>query len=81
MKGFGDWTVDIYLIHALRRTDIFPLGDLALVNAIKMVKEFPPTTTKADLLTLSERWKPYRTVATMMFWHYYIRKKNIKIVR
>jgi len=80
LNGFGDWTVDIYLIHALRRTDIFPLGDLALGNAIKMVKELPAATTRADLLTLSEKWQPYRTVATMMFWHYYIRKKNIRIL-
>src|SRR6476661_1485623 len=34
LKGIGDWTVDIYLIHALRRMDIFPVGDLALINAI-----------------------------------------------
>src|SRR5215217_1093748 len=39
LKGIGDWTIDIYLIHALQRTDVFPIGDLALVNAIKMIKE------------------------------------------
>ena len=37
LKGIGDWTVDIYLIHALQRADVFPVGDLALVNAIRMV--------------------------------------------
>lgn len=79
LKGIGDWTVDIYLIHALRRTDIFPLGDLALVNAIKMVKGLE-TTNREELLLISHAWKPYRSIATYLFWHYYIKKKNIKLL-
>lgn len=79
LKGIGDWTVDIYLLHALKRTDVFPIGDLALVNAIKMVKQWP-LATKEELLELSNQWKPYRFIATMLFWHYYIKKKNIKIL-
>jgi DNA-3-methyladenine glycosylase II len=79
LKGIGDWTVDIYLLHALRRTDIFPTSDLALVNSIKMVKQIS-LVTKEDLLDLSQKWKPYRSIATMLFWHYYIKKKNIKVL-
>ena len=79
LKGIGDWTADIYLLHALRRTDIFPLGDLALVNALKEVKGLPKETGKEELLQLGEPWRPWRSVATMMLWHYYIRKRNIKL--
>jgi DNA-3-methyladenine glycosylase II len=79
LKGIGDWTVDIYLIHALRRTDVFPIGDLALVNAIKMVKG-PGITTKEEILQMAEAWKPHRSIATMLFWHYYIKKKNIRLL-
>ena len=79
LKGIGDWTVDIYLLHALRRTDIFPVGDLALLNAIKMVKGMD-TLSKEEALEMAEPWKPYRSVATMLFWHYYIKKKNIRIL-
>jgi DNA-3-methyladenine glycosylase II len=78
LKGIGDWTVDIYLIHALRRADIFPTGDLALINAIKMVKG--NQHTREEIIQMSEQWKPYRTLATMLFWHYYIKKKNIKLM-
>jgi DNA-3-methyladenine glycosylase II len=77
LKGIGDWTVDIYLIHALQRADIFPLGDLAMVNAMRMVKELP-SATKDELLQIAEAWKPNRSVATMMLWHYYIKKRNIR---
>ena len=79
LKGIGDWTVDIYLLHTLRRTDVFPIGDLALVNAVRMVKQ-NPELNKTDIIELSENWKPYRTIATMIFWHYYIKRKNIKIL-
>ena len=79
IKGIGDWTVDIYLIHALQRTDIFPLGDLALINAIKMVKGFKEIN-KEELLEMAEPLKPLRSMATMLYWHYYIKKKNIKLL-
>src|SRR5215213_3387698 len=67
LKGIGDWTVDIYLLHALRRMDIFPIGDLALVNSIKMVKQLS-SITRDELFELSKKWKPYRSIATMLFW-------------
>lgn len=79
LKGIGDWTVDVYLMHALRRADIFPTGDLALVNSVKMVFGFDKIS-KEELLALSEPWKPYRSVASMLLWHQYIKKKGIKVL-
>ena len=78
LKGIGDWTVDIYLLHALQRTDVFPIGDLALVNGIRMLKG--TDITKEEILVFASKWKPYRSIATMLFWHYYIKKKNIKLL-
>jgi DNA-3-methyladenine glycosylase II len=79
VKGIGDWTVDVYLLFALQRTDIFPLGDLAMVNALKEVKQLPKETRQEELLKLAEKWRPYRSIATMLFWHHYIQKRGIKV--
>jgi DNA-3-methyladenine glycosylase II len=79
LKGIGDWTTDIYLIHALRRMDIFPIGDLALVNALKQIKSLPSTTPKEELIKIAEPWRPYRSIASMILWHHYIQTKNIKL--
>jgi DNA-3-methyladenine glycosylase II len=79
LKGIGDWTADIYLVHALRRLDIFPIGDLALVNAVKEIKSLPVETTKEQLINISQAWVPYRSIATMICWHYYIQKRNLKV--
>jgi DNA-3-methyladenine glycosylase II len=76
LKGIGDWTADIYLIHALRRMDIFPVGDLALVNAMKEIKSLDKATTREQLIKIAEPWKPLRSIATMMLWHYYIQKRR-----
>jgi len=79
IKGIGDWTVDVYLMHALQRTDLFPLGDIALVNSLKEIKQLHPYTSKEDMLSIAESWRPYRTIASMILWHAYIKKRNIKL--
>ena len=78
IKGIGDWTVDVYLLFALQRTDVFPLGDLAMVNALKEIKQLPKETKQDHILKLAEQWRPYRSIATMLLWHYYIQTRKIK---
>ncbi|ODM54171.1 DNA-3-methyladenine glycosylase family protein [Elizabethkingia meningoseptica] len=80
LKGIGNWTVDVYLMFTLQRADIFPIGDLAAVNALKRLKQLPTSITKEEILEISEQWKPFRSVASIMLWHYYLSqpaKKNI----
>lgn len=72
LKGIGNWTVDVYLMFTLQRTDIFPIGDLAAVNALKRLKQLPPKSTKEEIFEISEKWKPFRSIASMMLWHYYL---------
>jgi len=72
LKGIGNWTVDIYLMSVLQRRDIFPMGDLAAVNALKEIKNLPKDTSQEKLLSIAARWKPHRTVATRILWHHYL---------
>jgi len=75
IKGIGDWTVDVYLLFCLQRTDVFPIGDLAMVNALKEIKQLPNSAKREKLLAVAEPWRPYRSIATMLLWHYYIQKR------
>lgn len=79
IKGIGDWTVDVYLMHALQRTDLFPLGDIALVNSLKTVKKLPKDISKEKMLAIAEAWRPNRTIAAMILWHDYIKKRGIVV--
>jgi DNA-3-methyladenine glycosylase II len=79
IKGIGDWTVDVYLIHALQRIDVFPIGDIALVNSFKHEKKMPFNSSKEDILAIAETWRPFRTIASLLLWHAYIQRKGIKV--
>ena len=79
IKGIGDWTVDIFLLMALQRADVFPTGDLAMMNSLKKIKQLPSHTAKEEILLLAERWKPHRSLATMILWHCYIKDRNLKV--
>ena len=78
VKGIGNWTTDIYLMMILHRTDIFPVGDLAAVNALKKLKNLPKETSKERLLQIAEAWKPFRTIATLLLWHEYLSRRKLK---
>ena len=79
LKGIGNWTIDVYLMHALRRTDLFPLGDIALVNSLKHTKKLSPDISKEKMLAIAEPWRPYRTIAAMILWHDYLIRRGTKI--
>jgi len=73
IKGIGHWTTDVYLMFCLQAHDIFPIGDIALVNTLK---ELTTAKTTDEIMQLAERWKPFRSLAVYFFWHYYLKKRN-----
>jgi DNA-3-methyladenine glycosylase II len=77
LKGIGNWTADVYMISALHRADIFPIGDLAAVNALKRVKDLPKEISQDQLLDIAANWQPYRTLAAKLLWHYYLSAPRI----
>jgi len=78
LKGIGQWTADVYLMFVLQHPDVFPIGDLAAVNALKRVKKMHTETTREQLLEIADGWRPYRTIATMLLWHFYLSERRAK---
>jgi len=78
IKGIGHWSVDIYLMMALQRSDLFPVGDIALIKSIKEIKQLPVHITKEEIINLAERWRPNRTIAAFILWHAYLSKRKRK---
>jgi DNA-3-methyladenine glycosylase II len=76
LKGIGNWTADIYLLSALRRPDVGPVGDLALATAVQEVKRLRWRPSPERLEKLSQPWRPYRAVAARLFWHAYLSKRG-----
>jgi DNA-3-methyladenine glycosylase II len=72
LKGIGPWTVEVYLLMALRRPDAWPASDLGLLLAAQQVKRLPVRPTPDELHVLAESWRPLRAVAARLLWHYYL---------
>jgi DNA-3-methyladenine glycosylase II len=72
LKGIGPWSADIYLLMALRRPDIWPLGDLALVRAVVKIKGLPSPPSADEFKAIGEAWRPWRSVAARIAWFEYL---------
>ena len=78
IKGLGSWSADVYLLMVLRRSDIFPATDLALVTAVTELKQLPARPNTNELLEMAEAWRPYRSVAARMLWQSYLAKRSAR---
>ena len=68
IKGIGPWTADMFLIFRLGRTDILPLGDIGLVNAINLHYNNKEKLSKVELTKFKEKWSPWCSIATWYMW-------------
>lgn len=81
LKGIGAWTANIYLLMALRRPDAFPASDLALLVAAQRVKRLRQRPTPERLERIAESWRPFRSVAARLLWHFYLSTTPARAVR
>jgi DNA-3-methyladenine glycosylase II len=71
VRGLGRWSAEIYLLSCLYRPDVLPADDLALLTAAQRVKGLAARPTASALRAMAEPWRPWRSVAARLLWHYY----------
>ncbi|HUF03529.1 MAG TPA: hypothetical protein VMM38_05070 [Aridibacter sp.] len=76
VKGIGRWTSDIFLLMCLLRPDVMPVGDIALHQAWKDLAGLERRPASAEFPSIAERWRPYRSVAARLLWHYYLSERR-----
>lgn len=76
LRGIGPWSADIYFLMALRRPDVWPVGDLALAVALHEVMGLPARPDARLQQELSAGWAPWRSVAARLLWHYYLNTRR-----
>jgi DNA-3-methyladenine glycosylase II len=69
IAGVGPWTADMFLMFALGREDVFPVGDLGIRKGMQSL--FGEDTTRAEMRDVAERWQPYRSYASLYVWRAY----------
>jgi DNA-3-methyladenine glycosylase II len=68
VKGVGVWTAQMFLIFALRRPDVLPVGDLGIQNAIKRAYGLEKRPGPAMVEEFGARWRPWASVASWYLW-------------
>jgi DNA-3-methyladenine glycosylase II len=68
VKGIGVWTAHMFLIFALRRSDVLPTGDLGIRAAIRKAYGLAELPKPAEMETLAQSWRPYCSVASWYLW-------------
>jgi len=69
VKGLGRWTADMFLIFHLGRPDVLPVGDLGVRRAVERLYGLETLPSAEELERLGERWRPYRSLASLYLWH------------
>jgi DNA-3-methyladenine glycosylase II len=71
VKGLGVWSAEVFLLFSLRRPDVLPAHDLGLIVAAQRMKRLKERPSPKQLREIAEPWRPYRSYAARMLWHYY----------
>lgn len=68
VKGIGVWTVQMFLMFALKRPDVFPVLDLGVRNGMKNLYNLDPQAKHPAYEAIAENWRPYRSIASWYMW-------------
>lgn len=66
--GLGPWSVEMFMMNTLGRTDVFSAGDLGLIRAIESIYSLPKGVSREKILLIAQKWSPYRTYASLLLW-------------
>ena len=75
LHGVGPWTANCYLLFALRRPDVFPAADLALMEAVRQLWKLRARPSAESLERRAAAWRPHRAVAARLLWHHYLSER------
>jgi len=68
VRGVGVWTAQIFLMFALRRPNVLPVGDFGIRNAVRQAYGLKEMPKPAELEQIAQPWHPYCTVASWYLW-------------
>lgn len=68
LRGVGRWTAEMILIFTMLRPDVFPIGDIGMIRGIEKSYNSGERMTREELYAISDKWKPWRTVACCFMW-------------
>lgn len=68
VKGIGVWTAHMFLLFALRRENVLPVGDFGVRNAIRKAYRKRKLPSPRQMEKLAKNWHPYCSIASWYLW-------------
>ena len=78
IKGIGKWTAQIYCMFSLERANVFPAGDLALQEAVRILFKLKERPSEKEVESRAEHWAPWKSLAALVLWDFYGRERKRK---
>lgn len=68
LRGIGKWTVEMFLIYSLKRSDILPVDDYGIREGYRRLQGLSVAPTAREMHDIGLQWAPHRTVAAWYLW-------------
>lgn len=68
LRGLGPWSAEMFMLFDLGRPDVFSGGDLGLRYGIQIAYGMGAPPTPEEAVTIAERWRPNRSLASLYLW-------------
>jgi len=68
VRGFGEWSAQMFLMFFLERPDVLPTGDLGIRKAVQLRYQLDDLPDPEELTKIAEAWRPHRSLACIYLW-------------
>ncbi|MBU0800797.1 MAG: DNA-3-methyladenine glycosylase 2 family protein [Alphaproteobacteria bacterium] len=69
LKGFGDWSAEMFLMFGLARPDIWPAGDLGIQEGLRVYSGATDRPNAEQTKEAGQIFAGRRTAAALLLWH------------
>lgn len=68
VRGLGQWTIEMFLLLALCRTDVIPSADFIFKKELKLLLDLTDIPKRGQISKLTEHWRPWRSLGVWYLW-------------
>lgn len=68
VRGLGQWTIEMFLLLALCRTDVVPSADFIFKKELKQLMDLPEIPKRGQITKITEHWRPWRSLGVWYLW-------------
>ncbi len=70
VRGLGQWTIEMFLLLGLCRTDVVPTADFIFKKELQQLLSLPAVPKRGQINKITEHWRPWRSLAVWYLWQH-----------